>query len=244
VFSFMGIPDRSWLVARRERLRIVLRAISECDAVVALSRAAADAFARDLGVQARVIHPGVDVARFTPGGERSPEPSILCLASLDVAEKRVHLLLDALPLVRRAEPEATLMLQRPREPRIAAAATAIAGVELVDPEPPALPGLYRRAWISALPSRSDAFGLVLAESLACGTAVVGSDRGGIREIVDRPAVGRIFSGEHPRDVAAALLEGLELARDPVTAAACRARAEELSVERMVAEYEALYRELV
>jgi glycosyltransferase involved in cell wall biosynthesis len=244
VFSFMGIPDRQWLVARRGRLHCMLGAVRGCDAVVALSRTAADEFARSLGVRARVINPGVDTRAFAPGGERAPEPRIVCTASLEVPEKRVGLLVAALGAVRRVHPRAVLVLQRPADPGLAAAVVAEPGVELIDADPGLLPDAYRSAWISALPSRSDAFGLAVAESLACGTPVVGSDRGGIPEIIDRPEIGRVFRGDTPGAVADALLDALELANDPTTSGACRARAEELSVERCVDAYEALYRELL
>jgi phosphatidylinositol alpha-mannosyltransferase len=244
VFSFMGLPDREWLVARRMRLDLMIRAIRGCAAVVALSRAAAEVFADTLGVEARVIHPGVDVETFTPGPERSEAPSIVCAAPLDVPEKRVSLLLEALPLVRRARPTASVILQRPADASLAAALQATPGVQVIDPAPELLLDAFRRAWVSALPSRREPFGLVLVESLACGTPVVGSDRGAIPEIVDRPEIGRLFSGEQPEAVATALLEALELAGDPATALACRRRAEELSLERCVDAYEALYLELI
>jgi glycosyltransferase involved in cell wall biosynthesis len=95
-----------------------------------------------------------------------------------------------------------------------------------------------------LPSRDEAFGLVLTESLACGTPVVGSNDGGIPEIVDRPEIGRLFDGEDPAVLARALLEVLELAGDPATAGACRARAEDFSTDRCTDAYVALYRELL
>ena len=50
------------------------------------------------------------------------------------------------------------------------------------PEP--LVDAYRSAWVSALPSHDEAFGLVLAEALACGTPVVGSNDGGVPELID------------------------------------------------------------
>jgi len=244
IFSFMGIPDRQWLVARRFRLQCMLSAVRGCHAVVALSRTAAQEFTRSLGVPARVISPGVDLRAFLPGGERSPAPRIVCTAPLEVPEKRVGLLVAALPQVRRAHPDAQLVLQRPNDARLAAAVASEPGVELMDPDPGLLPEAYRRAWIAALPSRSDAFGLVVAEALACGTPVVGSDRGAVHELVDRPEVGRLFCGEDPSAVARALLEALELSRDPACAAACRARAEEFSIDRCVDAYAALYRELL
>ena len=59
----------------------------------------------------------------------------------------------------------------------------------------------------------------------------------------RAAVGRLFDGDDPSALARALLEALELARDPQTAAACRARAEEFSWERTTEAYLGLYEEV-
>ena len=88
----------------------------------------------------------------------------------------------------------------------------VEGVELVDVDDRAeLARVYGRSWVSALPSVGEAFGLVLLEAMACGTPVVGSDVLGIPEVVDRPEVGRLFSGDDP---AQALLEAIELADGP------------------------------
>jgi glycosyltransferase involved in cell wall biosynthesis len=90
----------------------------------------------------------------------------------------------------------------------------------------------------------EAFGLVLLEAMACGTPVVGSNVGGIPEVVDRPEVGRLLEGFDVGELATALLETLELADDPATRAACRARAEELSTDRTTEQYLDLYEELL
>jgi len=243
VLSFMGIPDRAWLVARRHRLEIMRRACRECAVVVALSATAAEAFARWLGVTARVIHPGVDTTAFTPGGTRAQTPTILCTASLEVPEKRVRLLVRAMPAVHASRPDARLLLQRPTDPALAERVAREPGVVLMDADPELLLDAYRAAWCSALPSHSDAFGLVLAESLACGTPVVGSDRGALAEVIDRPDIGRVFPGDDAGEVARALLETLELAQAPSTAQACRERALELSLDRCTEAYLDLYREL-
>jgi glycosyltransferase involved in cell wall biosynthesis len=63
------------------------------------------------------------------------------------------------------------------------------------------------------------------------------------EIVDSDAVGRIFDQPEPRAVARALLEAIELAADPATAKACRARAEHFSRDRCVDAYRSLYQEI-
>jgi glycosyltransferase involved in cell wall biosynthesis len=159
----------------------------------------------------------------------------------------VPLLIEAHALVRRSRPGARLLLQRPAEPVLAARLAASGeGVELVDPggDRQALAELYRTSWVSALPSWGEAFGLVLVEALACGTPVVGSDLGAIPEVVDRDSIGRLFSGGDPEAVAEAVLGALELAGDPATRDACRARAADFSTQRMGEEYERLYLELL
>lgn len=191
VWALMGLPREQDVAGRR---REVNRALRAADAVVVLSEAARTAARDVLGVDVHVIRPGVDLEAFTPGGARAAEPTVACLADAREPRKRVDLLV--------------------------AAAEAL-GVRLLLPPPdaPVLPA-YREAWVTVLPSEHEAFGLVLLESLACGTPVVGRRDGGIPEIVASDAYGRLF--DRDEDLPQALRGALEL-RD---AAACRARAEE------------------
>ncbi len=244
VLAYLGIPDRRALVDRRGRVQIMRQALRECSAVTALSRAAADAFERWLGVEARVIHPGVDVTAFTPGGDRAQAPTIFCAADAGEPRKRVDLLVEAFGRVRRERRDARLVLTRPRDPAIAARFAGEPGIELADVDDrDALVEAYRCAWVAALPSFGEGFGLVLVEAMACGTPVVGTEHGAIPEIVDRPEVGRLFRRDEPDDLARALLEALELAGDPATAAATRARAQDFSLDRCVDAYGQLLSEL-
>jgi glycosyltransferase involved in cell wall biosynthesis len=98
--------------------------------------------------------------------------------------------------------------------------------------------------VSALAAYDEAFGLVLAEALACGTPVVGRRDAGIPEVLGDAPVGALFDGDDPSAVARALLEGLELAEAAGTAAACRARAEAFSTREAGRRHEALYASLV
>jgi glycosyltransferase involved in cell wall biosynthesis len=253
VLSYMGIPHRRGLANRRRRPEITRRAFAGSSAVVMLSEAAATASERWLGFRPRVITPGIDLDAFAPGGARARGPTILCPAAVDVPRKRVGLLIEAFARVRRDRADARLVLSRPPGSSDAffvggaggGSAALPDGVELADlDDREALIRAYRSAWVCALPSLGEAFGLVLAEALACGTPVVGSNDGGIPELIDRPEIGRLFDGEDPESLASALLECLELAGMPGTQSACRARVEPLSREAMVASYLSLYRELV
>ena len=248
VLSYLGIPDRQGLTEFRRRMQTTARAAAGADASVALSRYAADAFERWLGVRARVIHPGVSLEAFTPASQRHPAPTIVCSAAPEVPRKHVGLLVEAFQLVRREHPDARLVLNRPRDPGAAGRAGVgldAAGVELADlDDRAALARAYGEAWVAALPSTDEAFGLVLVEALACGTPVVGHAHAAIPEVIDSPLVGRLFDRLEPEALARALLECFELASDDVTAERCRRRAAEFSTDRCVEAYIDLYRELL
>jgi glycosyltransferase involved in cell wall biosynthesis len=243
VFHYGGIPTRPVLASRRLRLRLLREALYEADAVVVDSQAAASGMRRWFGRDPRVINPGVRLDAFRPGGERFDRPTIACAAQPDDARKRVPLLLDAFRLVRRSRRDARLMLPRPASVSLAGSLERVDGVELFEPGPDAVAPIFQRAWVTALAAYNEAFGLVLVESLACGTPVVAARDGAVPEIVDRPEVGRLFEGGAD-SLAQALLEGLDLAGDSSTAGACRTRAEDFPAARCAAEHVALYRELL
>jgi glycosyltransferase involved in cell wall biosynthesis len=246
VFSYHGVPQRKVLASRRLRVRTIQSALARSDRVVVSSEAAAAGLRRWFGVDAVPIHPGVDLDGFSPAGERDPRPTIVCAADVADARKRVPMLVRAFERVRRERPDAQLLLLRPGDDEQRGAYESLPGVSFFDPvaEPRELAPVYRRAWVSALTAYDEAFGLVLAEALACGTPIVGTDDGGIPEIAGGDdGVARLFGRDDEDGLVRALLEALELAEDPSTAERCRARGERFSTDRFVDEHLAVYREL-
>jgi glycosyltransferase involved in cell wall biosynthesis len=89
------------------------------------------------------------------------------------------------------------------------------------------------------PRWDEPYGLVVAESLACGTPVVAFARGGIPEIVDEQSAVLVAGGD-VAGMAAAIPAAVALDRD-----ACRRRATRAcSIEAMVDRYEDIYRQLL
>ena len=245
VFSAMGLPLESLIRAKRLRLWAWRRIVARADAVVVLSAAAQTAIAW-LCADPVVIEPGVDLKVFTTTVERARDPMILCPSAIDEPRKRVPLLLDAFTKLRERLPRARLILSRPPDASSAARAAARRpGVELWDLDRDEnLVRAYSSAWVTVLPSREEAFGLALAESLACGTPVVGTDEGGITEVIGDAQVGRVFGPDDVSALAGALRDVLTLAEEDSIRDLCRERAEAFSVERSVSAHLSLYERLI
>jgi len=185
---------------RRAVLPIILHA---ADAIVVTSNDyAASSFLAprlaSLRHKLAVIPAGVDLGEFSPNGDRlgarrkvglADAPTVFFLARLDRTHyfKGLHLLIEAVARL----PDAVLVVGGDGEwrPQYQARARAILGerVQFVGDVPDhALPAYYRAADVVALPSidRTEAFGLVLLEALACGTPVVASRLPGVRTLVE------------------------------------------------------------
>jgi glycosyltransferase involved in cell wall biosynthesis len=245
VFVFQGVLHPDDLAGRPRVRSMLMHAVRASDAVVAYSDTAADAFTGLTGVAARAIEPGIRLDAFTPGGERSPVPAIFCAADPAEPRKRVPLLVEAFAKLRRARPDAELWLMATPGAPIA----STPGIRIVDPgaDRDALVDLYRSAWVTVLPAFREAFGLVVAESLACGTpAVVMRDGGGALGILDAAVtpleaadVGWVADPD-PDALARVLADALASAPDPALGAACRTRAADFGIDRCAERYESLY----
>ncbi|HVW81470.1 MAG TPA: glycosyltransferase family 4 protein [Mycobacteriales bacterium] len=227
VFSEIGHPTPQ--SAGRAAMR--RRAMLSAHVVTALSRSAAEGIAALCGRMPTVVNPGVRTDVFTPNiAPRTGPPRLLFAAHAGSPYKRLGDLLDAMPRVLEALPDARLVFAGPGAlpdgipDGVRAAIDDIGAGRLED-----VPQRYRDATVTVLASEEEAFGLVLAESLACGTPVVGADAGGIPEIVVPAAgVGALAPLGDTAALADAIIRTVALARDPETPVRCVQHAQQWS----------------
>lgn len=85
-----------------------------------------------------------------------------------------------------------------------------------------LPALLSAANVMVLPSEREGLANAWIEALACGTPLIVPDIGGAREVLDRPAAGRL-AARTPEAIAAAMLDLLAAPPAQAEVAACAAR---------------------
>ena len=85
-----------------------------------------------------------------------------------------------------------------------------------------LPALLSAANVMVLPSEREGLANAWVEALACGTPLIVPDIGGAREVLDRPAAGRL-AARTPEAIAAAMQDLLAAPPAQADVAACAAR---------------------
>lgn len=189
------------------------------------------------GTRTARLAPGVDTTAFRPFLDGGPvraryglgrRPVILCAARL-VPRKGQDILIRALPRVRRAVPDAMLLLvgDGPYGPALRQLATqegVLDAVVFAGGHPhPALPAFYAAADVFAMPCRTrrrglevEGLGIVFLEAAASGLPVVAGDSGGAPDAVRDGETGHVVDG---RSVAATADRLTRLLRDPGAARA-------------------------
>ncbi len=127
--------------------------------------------------------------------EREPaEPTVLLVGN-EYQRKGVDVLMKAMPLVRQRFPACRAIVVGGQGQRDPARAD---GVELrsnVGKEE--LDRLYKQATLFALPTRAEAFGHAYVEAMAYWLPCVGSDTGGVPEVIDEGGTGYLVGvGDH------------------------------------------------
>ncbi len=228
VFTLLGHPEPDELDAHPWLVRAARAAVRAATEVTSLSPASAVAWEAVFGRGSVVVPPGVRRDLFPP--ERSPRtgpPRILLSADAADRRKGVDVLLAAFARVLEHRPDARLQISSasdwtwgleglgPDRPRVEAAVDHLGAGRPED-----VPTRYRGATVTVLPSRGEAFGMVLVESLASGTPVVCNDDGGMPTIVSDPAIGRVADAADPRSLSAAILAVVDLAGQEGTPQRC------------------------
>ncbi|HEX4655681.1 MAG TPA: glycosyltransferase family 4 protein [Mycobacteriales bacterium] len=229
VYTALGHPTPDTIGRRKYDAAMFRATVRRAAAPLALSDSAADAIETITGVRPRVVPPGLRTDRFPLRDvARTGPPYVLFPAFAEDRRKGLDVLLAAFAAVLDHRPDARLQLggggdaqwafdtlDPGSKERVRAATDLLGAGELDD-----VAGYYAAATATVLPSINEAFGLVLVESLASGTPVVGVASGGPTEIIDDERIGRLASPRDPASLAAAILEVIALAADPATAARC------------------------
>ncbi|MFF9816437.1 glycosyltransferase family 4 protein [Streptomyces sp. NPDC014006] len=240
------------VVIRWYERHVLPRVFARARALVAVSPVSL-AFGRQGAVE---ITPGVDVDRFTPGPPASTRPRTVVYVGRMLrasSEKGIDVLLRA--FVSLADlPDARLKLvgggnALPDHIALAERLGIADRVEFTGEIPDDdLVAALQSAAVLVLPSRSEVegFGMVLAEAMACGTPVVGSDVGGIPHVIDPDVTGLLVPPGDTEALAAAcrrLLRDGDLA-DRMGAAGRRRVVEHFAWAKLTDRYLQLFRSLL
>ena len=219
------------------RMRIWDRAAAQrVDRIIANSRFVADRAERYWGRRADVIHPPVDLARFTPPSAQAEADAPYLFVSELTDYKRADLAVEAF---RGLDRRLIIVGDGPMRKRLAALAppNVVFAGRLPDEQ---VAAAYRSARALIFPAEED-FGITPVEAMAAGLPVIAYGRGGARETVVEGETGLFFPEQTPealRDVIGTF-ESRAFAPD-----ACRERAEVFAAWRFRAAFSAAVDDLM
>ncbi len=255
VYYIAGIPLRSYFRMIPHDYFMFSCSLRSADRIIVASSFARDSLKRDFGRDAVLLPPPVDTAQFSPKEQRSASPTkIFISGDLNEERKGAKLLARAFVGIKQRVPDAMFQLSGQISPdtrsKILAIippdmhnAVDISGIGHLDD----LPRLYREAAVTVLPAVWETFGMVLLESLASGTPVVGARHGGIPDIISRDGIGVLFdpgatagAADNVDGFIKAVLVAFDLSKKEETPILCRAHAEEFGWKLLGPRYERLY----
>lgn len=105
---------------------------------------------------------------------------------------------------------------------------------------------YRLMNAHVLPSDEEGFGLVVIEAMGTGTPSIGTNSGGIKDIVRDGENGLLFTNRDAKNLAKKIRQALydEPLRAKLIANGRKTALQEFSIEKTVAHYEAFFQELI
>ncbi|WP_327378052.1 glycosyltransferase family 4 protein [Streptomyces sp. NBC_01216] len=164
-----------------------------------------------------------------PGGTRSATPALTVVSRL-VPQKRVDLLVQAMPALLRRTPALHLDIcgDGPERPALRTLAQTLGVTSAVTfhghVSDARREELFHHAWLTVVPSVAEGWGLTVIEANAVGTPALAYDVPGLRDAVQPGVNGRLLdpAADLGEGVAAALEELADPAARERTAARCRA----------------------
>lgn len=255
LFQNVGIPVQRYFRAVPLDRWFMRRVVREADQYLVLSRFAQERLREEFAREATVLPAPVVTQPFRTQARVVAEPAggplVLFAGDADEPRKGVRVLCRAfariasevpglrLRIVGRASEATQRALRSLPDVQSVRHRIEFSGVGAVE----SLPAHFRAASVTVLPSVWEAFGLVLVESLAAGTPVVGARHGGIPDIIDGEAVGALFDpgafaeqSDAVEPLAQALAAVLRRGKTPEVIAACRARADLFSWDALGPSY--------
>jgi N-acetyl-alpha-D-glucosaminyl L-malate synthase BshA len=202
----------------RSYLPITRYGIEKSDAVTAVSRYLRDVTERDLGVRRRidVIPNFVDSDLFRPGGASDyakslfrEEESVLVHVSNFRPVKRIADVLGVFDRVRREIPARLLLIGDGPDRSMAERLAVEGGFEdrtVFLGNMPLIETILPVGKLFLLPSDAESFGLAALEAMACGLPVIGTNVGGLPEVVEDGSAASCVPSETSKDGRAAALD--------------------------------------
>ncbi|MCU0848677.1 MAG: glycosyltransferase family 4 protein [Spirochaetes bacterium] len=168
--------------------RFVIKAL---DRVITSSYAGVDELYRAFGVDRKnisVVYNGIDVDAFKNTGQKRDERSLLFVGNTDDRKKGFTFLAEALSMMP-DDVRLTIVDSGPPEKMSGYDMVKKFGVEkrvkfVGKVDHARLVSLYSTTAVLVMPSLHEGFGLPVAEAMACGTPVVASAAGALKEVVD------------------------------------------------------------
>lgn len=201
-----------------------------------------------------VIAPGVDLDRFAPGDRAAARREAgLSQGRVVVSVRRLvpRMGLDVLVRAWHAAAPAVddrlvIVGEGPERASLHELATSLGVAATVELRgavgDDALVSLYRAADVTVVPSVAlEGYGLVVLESLACGTPVIGTDAGGLAQAIEALGQGPCVAAGDVDGLAARLRAALAAPEGLPSAASCRAAAAAHGWAEVAHRHEDLYR---
>lgn len=277
IFSAHGVPHAGWVRSVRNRspslydramIAIERKLIRDGGRswFLPVSTLAMEAFKqeyKELPGQWQVVHPGVDVARFSQPDRTACRNDIrerhgigasdvlLLFVGMNFEVKGLDTIIAALAKARNAQPEANIRLlvvgrgDEAKYRRLARSLGIAEAVTFAGTQTAGLERYYRAADAFIMLSRFDTFGMVVLEAMAAGLPAIVSPNVGAKDLVDEGSNGFILPALQDVDAAADRIVRLtvEARRDAMGAAAAQTAAMH-DWERLAENMEQLYQEVL